>query len=70
MFVNDEVREIVGITRVGASRRNLVHRGEFVFTPVGAESVRITLIRAGDRVDGLTVADPDTPLIRATRARE
>ena len=68
VFVIDEVREVLGITRVGASRRNLIHRGELAFTPVGAESVQIRLIRAGDRVDGLTVADPDT-LVRATRER-
>jgi hypothetical protein len=68
VFVIDEVREIVGITRAGASRRNLLHRGELTFTPVGAESVQIRLIRAGDRVDGLTVADPDV-VVRATRAR-
>jgi len=70
VFVIDEVREILGITRVGASRRNLLHRGDLVFTPVGAESSRIKIIRAGDLVNGLTVAGPDTPSIRATRARE
>jgi len=69
VFLIDDVREVLGITRVGASRRNLLHRGDLVFSPVGAESIRIKIIRAGDRVDGLTVADPDTPLIRATRAR-
>jgi hypothetical protein len=68
VFVIDEVREILGVTRVGASRRNLLHRGGLAFTPVGAESVRITMIRAGDRVDGFTIADPDV-VMTATRAR-
>ena len=69
VFVIDDVREILGITRVGASRRNLVHRGEWVFTPVGAESTRIKIIRAGDRVDGFTIAGPDSLVMTATRAR-
>ncbi len=69
VFVIDDVREILGITRVGASRRNLLHRGDLAFSPVGAEAIRIKINRAGDRVDGLTVADPDT-VITATRARE
>jgi hypothetical protein len=68
VFVIDDVKEILGITRVGASRRNLLHRGDLVFTPVGAESVRIKIIRAGDRVDGFTVADPDA-VVTATRER-
>jgi len=38
------------------------------FSAIGAEAVRIKIVRAGDRVDGLTVADPDT-LVSATRAR-
>lgn len=68
VFVIDEVREVLGMTRVGASRRNLVHRGEWTFTTVGAESVRIKIDRAGDRVTGLTVDGPDVEL-RATRER-
>jgi hypothetical protein len=68
VFVIDEVREILGMTRVGASRRNLVHRGEWTFTTVGAESVRIKMNRAGDRVDSLTVAGPDV-VLTATRER-
>ena len=68
VFVIDDVREVLGITRVGASRRNLLHRGELVFSTVGVESVRIKIIRAGDRVDGLTIADPDV-LVSATRER-
>ena len=68
VFVIDDVREILGITRVGASRRNLLHRGVLAFTPVGAETVQIRLVRAGDRVDGLTIASPDV-VVRATRER-
>lgn len=68
VFVIDEQREILGITRLGASRRNLLHRGELAFTPVGAETVQVRLIRAGDRVDGLTIASPDV-VVRATRER-
>jgi hypothetical protein len=68
VFVIDDVKEVLGITRVGASRRNLLHRGELAFTPVGAESLRIKIIRAGDRVDGLTIADPDV-MVTATRER-
>ena len=69
VFVIDDVREILGITRIGASRRNLVHRGDLAFSPVGAESVRIKIIRAGDRVDGFTIADPDVVVVTATRER-
>ncbi len=68
VFVIDDVREILGLTRVGASRRNLLHRGDLTFSPVGAESVRIKVTRAGDRVDGLTIADPDL-VLTATRER-
>jgi hypothetical protein len=68
VLVIDEVREVLGITRAGATRRNLVHLGNLTFAPVGAEAVRINVVRAGDRVDGLTVADPDV-VLRATRER-
>ena len=68
VFVIDDVREILGITRLGASRRNLLHRGDLAFTPVGAENVQVKLVRAGDRVDGLTIASPDV-VVRATRER-
>lgn len=68
VFVIDDVRDILGITRLGASRRNLLHRGDLVFSPVGAETLRIKLTRAGDRVDGLTIADPDV-VLTATRER-
>jgi len=65
-FVFDEVRDVLGITRVGATRRNLHHRRDLAFSPIGAEAVRITFVRAGDRVDGLTIADPDV-LLSATK---
>jgi hypothetical protein len=66
VFVVDEVREVPGITRIGAVRRGLVHRGELAFSPIGAEEVRIRFVRAGDRSRGLTIADPDL-LLTATR---
>jgi hypothetical protein len=68
VLVIDELKDQLGIARVGATRRNLVHLRDLTFSPIGAEAVRIQIIRAGDRVDGLTVADPDT-LVSATRAR-
>lgn len=65
VFVIDEVREQLGIMRVGATRRGLVHLGGLAFSPIGAEAVRIRLVRAGDRSRGLTIADPDV-LLTAT----
>ena len=68
VLVIDELKDQLGIVRVGATRRNLVHLGDLTFSAIGAEAVRIKIIRAGDRVDGLTVADPDT-LLSARRER-
>lgn len=68
VMVIDEVKDQLGIVRVGATRRGLVHLGDLTFSAIGAEAVRIKIIRAGDRVDGLTVADPDRQVI-ATRER-
>lgn len=47
-----------GITRVGASRRNLFHLGNLEFHPVGAPAVRIKFQRDRTPVT-LTVFDPD-----------
>lgn len=66
VFVVDEAREAPGITRIGAVRRGLVHRGDLAFSPIGAEDVRIRFVRAGDRSRGLTITDPDL-LLTATR---
>lgn len=56
-------REILGLTRPGASRRNIfclnADATGWVFYPVGAEAVRIKAHRAGDRVETLTIADPE-----------
>jgi hypothetical protein len=68
VLVIDELKDQLGIVRLGATRRNLVHLGDLTFSAIGAEAVRIKIIRAGDRVEGLTIADPEV-MLTATRAR-
>jgi hypothetical protein len=53
-------------TRTGMSARNLVHRGEHAFSPVGAPVVRIRFTVTGDAVPELAVFDPDV-VLRARR---
>jgi hypothetical protein len=66
-FVVDTQRDQLGITRVGATRRNLLHSGGLIFHPVGASSVRITFEVAGDRASAVAVSDGDL-VVRAVRA--
>ena len=65
-FVVDVNRELLGITRVGASRRNLLHIGDLVFHPPGAPDVRITFAREQGRITALDVTDHGL-VFRATR---
>lgn len=63
VFVVDvDARDRLGMTRGGGDRRNLFHLGALVFYPTGAEAVRITFERAGDRVSQFTIADPGVVL--------
>jgi hypothetical protein len=66
VFVVDDVRERLGLTRSGRNRQNLFHLGNWMFYPTGAEAVRITFTRVGDRAVSFTVADPDV-VITAVR---
>ena len=52
--------------RTGMSPRNLVHRGEHAFSPVGAPAVRVRFIVTGDAVPELSVFDPEV-VLRAKR---
>lgn len=52
-----DVRDQLGILRVGAVRRALLHRGNMAFSPGGAEHVRIRFANGA-----LTVASPDVIL--------
>lgn len=53
-------------TRTGMTPRNLVHRGDHAFSPVGAPVVRVRFAVTEDAVTSLTVHDPDV-VLRATR---
>jgi hypothetical protein len=53
-------------TRTGMSARNLVHRGDHAFSPVGAPAVRVRFTVTGDAVPELSVFDPDV-VVRAKR---
>ena len=57
-FIVDTDRSQLGITRVGASRRNIFHKGNLEFRPAGAPAVRIVFERAGTQAT-LTLLDPD-----------
>lgn len=59
VFVVDVEKTIVGITRPGASRRNLTHLGNLEFSPVGAPRVRIRFAKAENGAMTLTLLDPD-----------
>jgi hypothetical protein len=53
-------------SRKGMSPRNLVHRGEHAFSPVGAPQVRVRFSVTEDAVPELAVYDPDV-VLRAKR---
>ena len=53
-------------TRTGMSARNLVHRGDHAFSPVGAPAVRIRFNVTGDAITDLSVLDPEV-VLRAKR---
>jgi len=53
-------------TRTGMSARNLVHRGDHAFSPVGAPTVRVRFAVADGPAPELTVYDPDV-VLRAKR---
>jgi len=58
VFLVDDVRDRMGLTRSGRNRQNIFHLGNWTFYPTGAEAVRITFTRVGDRAVSFTVADP------------
>jgi hypothetical protein len=62
-FIIDARQNQLGITRVGATRRNLFHVGGLEFHPAGAPSVRIRVERAGASVSGFTVTGGDAVLL-------
>jgi hypothetical protein len=66
-FIVDVERNQLGITRVGATRRNLRHAGDLVFHPPGAPNVRIAFQRTDATVSAMTITDADL-VVRATRA--
>jgi hypothetical protein len=57
-FLVDTEKGQLGISRAGASRRNLVHLGSLEFYPVGAPAVRIRFQGSPASVT-LTLFDPD-----------
>ncbi len=59
VFLVDDVRERMGLTRSGRGRQNIFHLGDWTFYPTGAEAVRITFRRVGDRAVSFTIADPE-----------
>lgn len=65
-FIVDVNRNQLGIARVGASRRNLLHVGDLAFHPPGAPDVRITFARERGRITALDVTDHGL-VFRATR---
>ncbi len=66
VWLVDELREQLGLTRGGRNRQVLwcVSADEtgWTFFPSGAPAVRIKIHRAGPRVNALTVADPEVVL--------
>jgi hypothetical protein len=66
-FVVDTQKNQLGITRVGGSRRNLLHAGKLEFHPIGALEVKIRFERADGRVVALGLFDPDL-IVTARRA--
>ncbi len=65
-FDVDVVNGGLGIARPGGTRRGLSHTGALVFYPVGVPSLKIAFTKTGERVSGLTFAEPDVYLT-ATR---
>jgi hypothetical protein len=65
-FVVDAEKNQLGLTRIGATRRNLVHMGDLEFHPIGAPSVRVRFTREAGLVTALTIAAGDE-MLRATR---
>jgi hypothetical protein len=66
VFVVDTERDQLGITRLGAARRNLFHKGSLEFYPTGAPAVRIQFQRNQNPVT-ISVFDPDL-VARAVKA--
>ena len=58
-FLVDDVRGQLGLTRAGRNRQFIHHLGNGTFYPTGAEAVRITFRREGDRAVSFTIADPE-----------
>jgi hypothetical protein len=65
-FVVGERREFLTLMRIGAGSVNLQHRGALAFSTSGSDFVRIVFQRTADRVDAMTIADPDL-VLRAMR---
>jgi hypothetical protein len=65
-LIVDLQKDSLGITRVGATRRNLFNAGGLTFHPPGASSLRITFERAGGQASAITLTDGDL-VVRATR---
>lgn len=61
-FIVEAEKTIVGVTRVGASRRNLTHLGKLEFTPVGSPGVKIRFAQADSGMT-LTLLDPDVIVV-------
>jgi hypothetical protein len=59
VFVVDDVRDQLGLTRAGRNRQWIYHLGNWTFYPTGAEAVRLTFTRVGDRAASFTIADPE-----------
>jgi hypothetical protein len=64
-FIIDVVKNTIGITRAGSTRRLLVHVGKLEFQPVGAPSVHIRFERSAGHMS-MSVFDPDL-VVRAIR---
>jgi hypothetical protein len=65
-FIVDLQKDQLGITRAGATRRNLFNSGGLTFHPPGASSLRITFERVSGPASAITVTDGDV-VVRGTR---
>ena len=58
VFIVDAEKNLLGITRLGGSKRNLTHLGKLEFHPVGSPNVRIRFEQSAGAMT-LTLLDPD-----------
>jgi hypothetical protein len=69
-FLVDTVQNQLGVTRTGATRRNIFHLGKLEFYPAGAAQVRIRFERTQSQASSLAVFDPDLVVTARRRVSE